>query len=177
MKIISGGQTGADLGGVIAAKLCGIETGGWMPKGFKNHDGLMPQFKEMFCLKEHSDVGYKSRTWKNIEDSDITIRIACNFNSPGEKCTLNGIKHHKKPYIDILVDKNNPVINSTKVIEVMHKIKNCEVVNIAGNARKTWDGMGYYTVEFMCSVFLMMGYNRTSLRHLIQLDNRYKEIL
>ena len=33
-RIISGGQTGADEGGLMAAALLGIPTGGWMPRGF-----------------------------------------------------------------------------------------------------------------------------------------------
>lgn len=38
-KVISGGQTGADVGGVLAARLHHIKTGGWMPKGWKTLNG------------------------------------------------------------------------------------------------------------------------------------------
>jgi hypothetical protein len=34
MKIISGGQSGADQAAWRAAKAFGIATGGWMPRGF-----------------------------------------------------------------------------------------------------------------------------------------------
>jgi Circularly permutated YpsA SLOG family len=34
-KIISGGQTGADQAGLRTAKRLGIETGGWMPQGWR----------------------------------------------------------------------------------------------------------------------------------------------
>jgi Circularly permutated YpsA SLOG family len=44
MKIISGGQTGADQAGWRAAKACGLETGGWMPKGWKTELGCSPFF-------------------------------------------------------------------------------------------------------------------------------------
>ena len=33
--IISGGQTGADMAGLMAAKKVGFNTGGFAPKGFK----------------------------------------------------------------------------------------------------------------------------------------------
>lgn len=33
-SVISGGQTGADFGALLAARDCGIETGGWAPKGW-----------------------------------------------------------------------------------------------------------------------------------------------
>jgi hypothetical protein len=32
-RLISGGQTGADQGGLRAARAAGIETGGWAPLG------------------------------------------------------------------------------------------------------------------------------------------------
>ena len=38
-KIISGGQTGADKGGLIAAKKANIKTGGIAPKGFMTEAG------------------------------------------------------------------------------------------------------------------------------------------
>ena len=42
LKVCSGGQTGADLGGLIAAKQAGLETFGWMPPGFLTEFGPKP---------------------------------------------------------------------------------------------------------------------------------------
>lgn len=39
-KIISGFQSGSDIGGIKAGKTFGLETGGWMPKGFLTENGL-----------------------------------------------------------------------------------------------------------------------------------------
>ncbi len=41
-KLISGGQTGADRGGLDAAIHCGLPHGGWCPKGRKAEDGVIP---------------------------------------------------------------------------------------------------------------------------------------
>jgi len=38
--VISGGQTGADRGGLIAAKELGIPTGGTAPLGYKTEAGM-----------------------------------------------------------------------------------------------------------------------------------------
>ncbi|MFB3114968.1 MAG: YpsA SLOG family protein, partial [Nitrospirales bacterium] len=38
-KLISGGQTGADRGGLDAAIHCDLPHGGWCPKGRKAEDG------------------------------------------------------------------------------------------------------------------------------------------
>ena len=37
-----GGQTGADQGGLRAARACGIPTGGWAPRGWQTEDGPCP---------------------------------------------------------------------------------------------------------------------------------------
>ena len=38
-KIISGGQSGADLAGLKAAIKLGIETGGFIPKNYRTENG------------------------------------------------------------------------------------------------------------------------------------------
>ena len=74
-KVISGGQTGSDQAGLIAAARFGIATGGWMPRGFETADGPNPRLAERFGLREHTG-GYVERTSTNVRDSDGTIRIA-----------------------------------------------------------------------------------------------------
>jgi hypothetical protein len=39
VKVISGGQTGADQGGLVAARTLKIETGGTAAKGWLTEDG------------------------------------------------------------------------------------------------------------------------------------------
>jgi len=132
-KVISGGQSGADQAGLYAAKSFGFETGGWAPKGWKTSEGKKQGLLQtVYGLKEHKS-GYVKRTWSNVEDSNATIRLAYNFNSPGEKCTLNAIKRYKKPFID--VDLNNP--QPAESISKWIKDNNIEVLNIAGNTQPT----------------------------------------
>jgi hypothetical protein len=55
-KVVSGGQTGADQGGLRAARLAGIPTGGWAPKGWLvessdgNRDVAAPWLGPLFGL-------------------------------------------------------------------------------------------------------------------------------
>lgn len=35
-KVISGGQTGADQAGLLAARVCGVDVGGTAPKGYQD---------------------------------------------------------------------------------------------------------------------------------------------
>ena len=75
IKVISGGQTGADQGGLAAAKSLGIETGGWAPKGWLTEDGPNPKLLKSYGLKE-SHGPYPVRTVQNIKESSFTIIIA-----------------------------------------------------------------------------------------------------
>ena len=58
LKIISGGQTGADTGGLIAAQKAGIRTGGCAPKGFITEDGSNPELGSVYGLYESNSDQY-----------------------------------------------------------------------------------------------------------------------
>ena len=141
-KVISGGQTGADIAGLVTAKHFGFQTGGSMPYGFKTTDGPRPEYEHEFGCTAQKTASYVSRTYSNVKDSDGTIRLAFNFGSPGEKCTLKAIKQYNKPYIDVdLFEPTDIAIVAEWIIK--NKIT---VLNIAGNSEKTCPG----TYEVVC---------------------------
>jgi hypothetical protein len=70
VKIISGGQTGADRGGLAAAINSGLPHGGWCPKGRKAEDGVIPVENH---LTEMASPEYLPRTKANVIDSDATV--------------------------------------------------------------------------------------------------------
>ncbi len=47
-RIVSGGQTGADQGALMAAKRLGLSTGGWMPQGFTTEAGTRPDYGPLY---------------------------------------------------------------------------------------------------------------------------------
>lgn len=159
-KVISGGQTGADQGGLMAAKMHGIETGGWMPLGFKTLKGNAEWMKEIYGVQETQDTGYKTRTWRNVEDSDGTVRFASYFGSPGEICTLNGIKFHKKPHFDVLIYLDNLYISQPYIERFILWLKenNIKTLNVAGNSHKTSQHIGTFTVHFLSHTFQQLGH-------------------
>lgn len=164
-KVISGGQTGADVGGVLAARLYGLKTGGWMPHGWRTLNGARPEYEKLFDMQEHPDKGYKARTWQNVEESDATIRFAVDFDSAGEKCTLNAIKAFERPVFDVPIDKNDPTIYYETANDFYNWMKEREVktLNVAGNAHNKWAGMQHYTSTFLSSVLYAMGFDRRTL--------------
>jgi len=163
-KVVSGGQTGADQAGLIAACRFGMPTSGWMPCGFETSDGPNPQLAEKYGLREHRG-GYAERTTTNVRDSDGTIRIAGTFNSLGEKCTLRCLREQHRPYID--VDMHDP-IDATEVAEWI-RANQIRVLNVAGNVRpKSCTALAFgieeFAVEFLCEVFRTLGHEEVWFR-------------
>jgi len=163
-KVISGGQAGADQGGLQAAARFGIATGGWMPKGFLTTDGPRPDLAKQYGLREHpTSTDYPDRTELNVRQSAGTIRFAANFDSPGEKCTLKYIREHHKPRIDIDMHAPLPVEEVVAWIR-KHKIK---TLNVSGNVEpksrtaKSY-GITAFVVEYLSKVFEQLGHQACS---------------
>ena len=176
MKIISGGQTGADEAGLIAAKMFGLETGGWMPDGFKTKVGDRPEFADKYGCIAMTGANYKDRTVMNAGLSDATIRFACLWNSPGEKCTMNAIKRYNKPFFD--VDVINAYYDwdiTDSIIDTIHP-DNCanwisglgvKTLNIAGNSNRDFyskegqrNNIRDFVITYLSRVFRELGYKK-----------------
>ncbi len=141
-SIISGGQTGADIGGLRAARRLGLSTGGWAPQGWATLDGPAPQLGVDFGLVEHPG-DYAARTHANVRDSDATIRFAHNFNSNGERCTQRAIDRYHKLSLSIHCDPEPDIDDVLVSFIVEHRVR---VLNVAGNSEQTAPGIGK-TVE------------------------------
>src|SRR5688500_13351187 len=100
-RVISGGQTGADRGALIAAGAAGVRTGGWMPRGFRAHDGEHPEFAGRYGVRETASEWYQPRTALNVKESDGTLRFATDWASPGEVLTLALCGQYHKPHFEV----------------------------------------------------------------------------
>jgi hypothetical protein len=137
MKIISGGQIGADIAGLQIAKQLGFETGGWMPKGFKTIDGFHPEYADLYGMLETSDGGYPVRTCLNVEAADVTLRFGHNFQTYGERCTAKYIHKYMKPHLDVYINPIDIHYWPTPIyVAGWLFVYKPEIINIAGNARK-----------------------------------------
>lgn len=122
LKVISGGQTGADEAALLAAKELGLETGGWAPWGFRTERGPNPKLKDLGLL-EHKSSDYRGRTRQNVEDADATV-IFGNTDSAGSKATIAMVRAAKKPYL------LNPTADE---LRAFLRENNVKVLNVAGN--------------------------------------------
>lgn len=73
--IISGGQTGADRGGLLAAHDLGLRRGGMAPAGWRAEDGPIPWWFRMGMTQSASAV-YPVRTRANVEASGGTLIVS-----------------------------------------------------------------------------------------------------
>ncbi|HOC69738.1 MAG TPA: putative molybdenum carrier protein [Candidatus Hydrogenedentes bacterium] len=95
IKILSGGQTGADRGGLEAALRCGVLHGGWCPKGRKAEDGRIPA---CYTLRETDTENYPQRTERNVVDSDATLVFTRGVPAGGSLLTLELARRYGKPW-------------------------------------------------------------------------------
>ena len=133
-KIISGGQTGADLAGLKAAKILGINTGGRAPKGYKTEIGQNLDLKKIYGLSEDAADDYSKRTIFNLSVSDATVIFSSNAKSPGTKLTIKHCELLKKPFL-LLDPKNINVIDLiTEFLQKQrHNFSRKITLNVAGN--------------------------------------------
>lgn len=131
-KVISGGQTGADQAGLYVASIYRIPTGGHCPQGYWTIFGPQPSLEE-YGLQMTASASYPPRTRMNVANSDATIRLATNFNTAGERCTLSAIRQFDKPYLDLALDGLAYADKQLKLLQFLqqHRVK---VLNVAGNA-------------------------------------------
>ena len=165
-KIISGGQTGADVGGLLAGRDLGLETGGWIPEGFLTEGATRgsrisrPDLGEEFGLREAphgpSRMGdeYRGETWMydyfnshpwgprtvaNAAESDGTLWIGTTT-SAGYGLTKKGVKAANKHMFFVnLANIDNPDTRR-RFMEwlAQHDIR---TLNVAGNRQLSNKGI------------------------------------
>ncbi len=151
LTIISGGQTGADLGGLLAAEACGIHTSGWAPKYFKTEKGNQPLLGQRFNLIEHDRSGYPPRTSDNVRDSHVTLIFSTNPNSSGTVATQKLCVEHDRA--DMLIsDLSDPekIFREVWAFLSLHRPK---VINVAGNRESVSRGLTVQVRNILTRVF------------------------
>lgn len=137
-KVISGGQVGADVAGLRAARRLGLETGGWMPAGFRTQDVSRPEYERMFGVRCTDTFDYLPRTRLNVQESDGTVRFAWDWTSRGELATLRELRRAGKPYYDVTIVREIDGATDFDCLpsELRYWLgtQGIRVLNVAGNA-------------------------------------------
>lgn len=96
--VISGGQTGADQGGLFGARRAGVQTGGYAPNGWITETGPEPRLAD-FGLEQYG-TGYAPRTLMNIQSSDFTVLFG-DKTSSGSAMTMRFARQHSRALLVI----------------------------------------------------------------------------
>ena len=73
-RIVSGGQTGVDRAALDVGVECGLQIGGWVPRGRLAEDGTIP--RRYTGLREADSTDPAIRTALNVRDSDATLIVS-----------------------------------------------------------------------------------------------------
>lgn len=140
--IHSGFQTGSDMGGILAAKDLGLQTGGVMPRGFRTEDGDRPEYADLYGAKEHRSRDYGPRTTANVRDTDATVVCSRHPESSGSLATAREARYFGRPC----------VVNPTPegLVAFLHE-HGVVTVNIAGNRESVAPGIEANVRAFLTS--------------------------
>jgi len=145
LKIISGGQTGADLAGLVAGKALGLKTGGTAPYNWMTAEGEKQALLTDFGLVAgpYDPKVYPIRTETNVRGSDGTVLFG-NMGSPGSRSTIRYCTQVGKPYIC----NPSPHMLREWVIE-----KGIDVLNVAGNREQVNPGICNTVISILYDAF------------------------
>ena len=174
LTVISGGQAGADIGGLLSARRYGFVTGGKAPKGFWSEPGgvATPELLKELGLEEDTSglrlgEALVERSKKNVDSADGTIAFLPPGKSVGTSKTIGyaqtGMWRHYipdyagdvyKPHV--VVKWDDPIEYAVESIVNFLKDNNVKTLNIAGSRESVIPGMQKRTEEIMDSVFAQL---------------------
>jgi hypothetical protein len=150
LKIISGGQSGADRAALDFALKHNISCGGWCPAGRWADDGVIP---EIYPLRETASSDPSERTVLNVNDSDGSLIIYYSSLDEGTRHTIDFAKEVKKPvYLARQVDELNP-----EEFNLWLDVNRIKVLNVAGPRESNDAGVYGYALSVLESLFQQTG--------------------
>jgi hypothetical protein len=146
-KIVSGGQTGADRGGLDAAIALGIPHGGLCPKGRKAEDGVIPS---CYQLTETASADYLKRTEWNVRDSDATLIFTDVLPfTGGTKRTLDFVKKYGRPHLVVAMNQAEAPVEIRRWLTAVQP----GVLNVAGPRESKAPGVQAFVAATLMKTF------------------------
>lgn len=150
LKIISGGQTGADRAALDAWSSLGFPTGGWAPLGFRTDNGRDVSLKAL-GLQETEEYRYEFRTAMNVSESNATL-IFGHLDTPGCKLTSKLCDQYHKPIMWWEYPTKTPdrvvIDNTIRFI----RGNGVSILNVAGNRESKNPGIYQYVKSIMTNI-------------------------
>lgn len=153
-KVISGFQTGADTGGILAASALDLETGGNVPKDYRDENGVgNKEFMLSMGARPTLLLGYEYRTECNVFESDGTV-VFGDRTSPGSRMTSVMVQRYAKPnlWLDWNAKSGWQATGARKLFRDWVEQNGIVVLNCAGNRESRNPGICEAVCEFLMDV-------------------------
>lgn len=102
-------------------------------------------------LLEHSSDKYSPRTYYNAKKADLTLALAVDFNTAGEKCT-----HKAAGDKYLALDYNKPWLDNARLLYKELNKRQVKILNIAGNGIYTFSQYGYKQQDINLYLYNML---------------------
>ncbi len=142
LLVISGGQTGADRGGLDGAIRAGVPHGGWCPRGRRSEDGAVPSH---YNLTECDSSDYKVRTELNVRDSDWTVVFTDGPVTPGSRLTFDIASRLQKPATHFDISR----ILQSRFVSDFALAHGFRTINVAGSRESKCPGLQAFVASVM----------------------------
>ena len=156
-RVISGGQIGADQGGLDGAQeFWGLDTdrvGGFCPAGRRSEDGPIPS---RYPLTEMDEWSYPPRTKMNIQASDGTVIFTHGEPSGGSKLTVKLADELCKPFMHVDLS----VLLPEEAVDGIADWADCmgiEILNVAGSRESSCEGIQEWVARVIHDVLVEVG--------------------
>lgn len=172
-EIVSGGQSGADEGGIKAALKANLPVGGWYPRGGWREAGGRhvrdPEALERWCLTEcpeprdASDMAdcYRQRTRYNVLDADAVIWFG-DPRSRGGRLTLGlCLRHPDKRGVTPNAVIGSPSLRRDETAAWLRKLYDGRrdlSLMVAGNRESSAPGIAAWVETWLLDLFALLGY-------------------
>jgi Circularly permutated YpsA SLOG family len=130
IKIISGGQTGADRAAFDFALENGFEIGGFVPKNRLAEDGRISE-KYLDLIETETEIPAE-RTELNVKNSDATLILSHGDLKGGLLLTKEFAEKYKKPLLHIDFS-TLPFEQATRKTQKWLDLIDCKNLNVAGS--------------------------------------------
>ncbi len=143
-RIISGGQSGADVAALDFALAMGIAHGGWCPKGRRSEDGPIPP---SYLLTETPRKSYLERTEWNVRDSDATVIFTlANTVDGGSERTVRFAEKLGRPWLHF-----RPGVHEKYLVQFLER-HHVVTLNVAGKRESLAPGIGQFVLDTLSKV-------------------------
>jgi hypothetical protein len=139
LRIVSGGQTGADRAALDFAIAQKIRHGGWCPTGRIAEDGPLPK---RYRLKPTPSSYPAQRTRWNVRESDATIIFSLKKRlTGGTRLTARFARQYRKPLLRIIA----PGRTGPRLLKEFIEVNEVRILNVAGPRESGQPGIYAFT--------------------------------